>query len=184
MRNMTRIGWIVGVLVLAASSAKPQTASSGQRSLVILFNDGHQQSFPMADIARIEFKGSAMIVSQAGHPQSFPVADIARIEFNTSASSTAGRGRFLGKWKVGDGAGSDFYITLERAGEAHKSNGESHGTWVVVDGEARIAWDDGWHDAIRKVGSKFEKVAFEPGKSFSDVPSNITRAENTAPEPI
>jgi hypothetical protein len=54
----------------------------------------------------------------------------------------------------------------------------------VVDGEARIAWDDGWHDAIRKVGTKHEKVAFEPGKTFSDEPSNITDAVNTSPEPI
>jgi hypothetical protein len=54
----------------------------------------------------------------------------------------------------------------------------------VVDGEARIAWDDGWHDLIRKVGTKHEKVAFEPGKAFSEEPNNVTAAVNTSPEPI
>jgi hypothetical protein len=173
------------VLLLAVSSAKPQTAAPDQRnSLVIVFSDGHQQSLPVADIARIEFKGSAMIVSRGGHLQTFNVADIAHMEFNTAASATLGRGRFLGKWRAGDGTGSYFYITLDRNGEARRSLHASHGTWTVVDGEARISWDDGWHDAIRKVGSKYEKVAFAPGKSFSDVPSNVAAAENTNPEPI
>jgi hypothetical protein len=54
----------------------------------------------------------------------------------------------------------------------------------VVNGEAEISWDDGWHDAIRKVGTKHEKFAFEPGKSFSDSPSNVTNATNTQPNPI
>ena len=49
---------------------------------------------------------------------------------------------------------------------------------------ARIAWDDGWHDAIRKRGSVHEKVAFEPGKTFDDAPSNVTAARNTQPKPI
>jgi len=47
-----------------------------------------------------------------------------------------------------------------------------------VDNEARISWDDGWHDAIRKVGSRYEKVAFSPGKSFTSDPDNVTKAEN------
>jgi hypothetical protein len=58
------------------------------------------------------------------------------------------------------------------------------GTWTYVDGEARIAWDDGWHDIIRKVGATHEKRAFEPGKSFDDTPSNITAAKNTETKPI
>ena len=53
-----------------------------------------------------------------------------------------------------------------------------------MNGEARISWDDGWHDAIRKAGSKHEKVAFEPGRSFTDEPSNVTDAKNTNPQPI
>ena len=44
---------------------------------------------------------------------------------------------------------------------------------------ARITWDDGWHDAIRKRGSGHEKAAFEPGKTFDDSPSNVTVARST-----
>lgn len=133
-------------------------ANDEQHSLVIVFKDGHQQSFAMADIARIEFKGPG-------------------------TQSTVGRGRFLGKWRVGDGAGGHFFITLEPSGEANKSIGAAHGTWIVVDGEARISWDDGWHDAIRKVGDKYQKLAFSPEKSFSDSPSNVAEAQNTSPQP-
>jgi hypothetical protein len=91
----------------------------------------------------------------------------------------------VGKWKVGVGSGgATFFITLDRNGQAKKSMGASHGTWEVVNGEARISWDDGWHDIIRKVGDKHEKVAFEPGKSFDAEPSNVTNATNTTAQPI
>ena len=77
-----------------------------------------------------------------------------------------------------------LFITLDADGDARKSIGPSHGTWTLVDGEARINWDDGWHDVIRKVGSKHEKRAYEPGKSFDGTPSNVTAARNTQPKPI
>jgi hypothetical protein len=95
-----------------------------------------------------------------------------------------GRGHFVGKWEVGQGNGSNFFITLDADGEARKTLGASHGTWTVVDGEARISWSDGWHDSIRKVGTRHEKRAFEPGKSFDDTPTNVTSARNTQPKPI
>ena len=68
-------------------------------------------------------------------------------------------------------------------GEASKTLGASHGTWTVVNGEARIAWDDGWHDALRRVGEKFEKVAYSPGTTFDDKPANVADAVNTSPQP-
>jgi hypothetical protein len=70
---------------------------------------------------------------------------------------------------------------LQRNGEAKKDYGAAHGTWTVVDGEARITWDDGWHDAIRKTSAGYEKAAFGPGKSFSDTPSNVADAKSTEP---
>ena len=145
------------VMLSCALQATP-FAGDEQHTLVIVFKDGHQQTFAMADVARIEFRSPA-------------------------SQSSAGRGRFLGKWRVGDGVGGHFFVTLEPSGEASKSIGVAHGTWIVVDGEARISWDDGWHDAIRKVGEKYEKVAFSPEKSFSDSPSNVTDAQNTTPQP-
>lgn len=129
-------------------------------SIIIVFKDGRQQTYSMADIERIEFKTP------------------------TSTAAVAGANSFAGKWKVGDGNGSTFFITLNRDGTATKSIGANHGTWTIVDNEARISWDDGWHDAIRKTGTKHEKRAFEAGKSFTDVPSNVTEARRTETQPI
>ena len=142
-----------------ATQAMPFSGDEAH-SLVIVFKDGHQQTFSMSDIARIEFK----------------------VPGNQPSAGT-GRGRFLGKWRVGNGAGGHFFVTLQPNGDASKSIGAAHGTWLVVDGEARISWDDGWHDAIRKVGDKYQKVAFSPEKTFSDTPSNVADAENTSPQP-
>jgi hypothetical protein len=140
----------------------------------------------MAEIERIDFKAPGLIVYKDGHQEKFAASDIARIEFGNSAASEMmpGRGQVVGKWEVGQGNGSTFFITLDADGEAKKTLGSSHGTWTLVDGEARISWDDGWHDAIRKVGTKHEKLAYEPGKSFDDTPTNVTAARNTQPKPI
>lgn len=141
--------------IFAAAQNNTVTTPAGAKSLTITFKDGHQESFPVTDISRVEFKATAPA-------EQYP-------------------GRFRGKWKVGDGAGDTFYITLDNHGVATKSKGASHGTWKVDGEEARITWDDGWHDAIRRVGKKYEKVAYEPGRSFAEEPSNVTEAVNTTP---
>lgn len=188
MRDPAKALRILAIFMLAAagSIARAGAASADDHgSIVIVFKDGHQQSLDVKDISRIDFKTPAMIVFKNAHRQSIPAADVARIEFETTASaSVPGRNHFVGKWQVGKGNGSNFYITLEPDGEATKSTGSPHGTWTVVDGEARISWDDGWHDVIRKVGARHEKRAYEPGKSFDDPPSNVTAARTTEPKPI
>ncbi len=154
-------------------------------SMVIIFKDGHSQNVDVADVARIDLHAPAMIVFKDEHRKSIAGADVSRIEFESLSSAAApGKNHFVGKWKVGEGDGGSFYITLERDGTAKKSIGPPHGTWTVVEGEARIKWDDGWHDAIRKVGARHEKRAYEPGKSFDDPPSNVTSATNTEPKEI
>jgi hypothetical protein len=187
MRNPAGAFWILVILTMAAgvSIAKAgATAADDHGSLVIVFRDGHRQNLELTDVARIDFKAPAAIVFKDGRP-SIAAADVARIEFEGPANvSVPGRNHFLGKWQVGQGNGSDFYITLEADGKARKSIGSPHGTWTVVDGEARISWDDGWHDAIRKVGTRHEKRAYEPGKSFDDAPNNVTAAKNTEVKPI
>jgi hypothetical protein len=188
MRSPVKAVCLLAILTLGAAGALGTSGAepaNDRRSIVIVFKDGHRQSLLVADIARIEFKTPVMIVFKSGREQDLPATDIARIEFETSASALLpSRNHFLGKWEVGEGNGFNFYISLEADGEAKKSIGSSHGTWTVVDGEARISWDDGWHDAIRKVGAKHEKSAYEPGKSFTDKPTNVTAARNTEPQPI
>lgn len=172
----------VAIFLIAFGTA---SLAAQRNSVVIVLKDGHQRTFSISDGMRIEFKNpGTMTVTQGSRQESIPVADISRIDFNASNALQVGRNHFLGKWKVGSGAGEDFYITLEPDGRATKTIGASHGTWVVVDGEARISWDDGWHDVIRKVGDRHEKVAYEPGKSFNDQPNNVTDAKNVTGKPI
>jgi hypothetical protein len=144
----------LGILVIAACAVSAQQAekpSDGPKSIVITFKDGHQQSFSMSEIARVEYVGEA--------------------------DAVLGPDYFLGKWEVGTGSGGGFFIIkLESDGEASKTLGASHGIWTVEGNEARISWDDGWHDAIRKVGDKHEKLAFYPGTTFTNKPDNVTAA--------
>jgi hypothetical protein len=189
MRDLVTVVGVSGVLLLASAAAvaSPTPAPADDRSsVVIVFKDGHRQSLATAEIARLDFKSPSVIVYKDGHQEKLPAADIARIEFETSelGAMAPGRGHFVGKWEVGQGNGDNFFITLDADGDAKKSIGAAHGTWSLVDGEARIAWDDGWHDVIRKVGTKHEKLAYEPGKSFDDQPTNVTAARNTQAKPI
>jgi hypothetical protein len=183
MSRLVSLAGIPIILLLALSAVARPAEERG--SIVIVFKDGHRQSFAMTEITRIDFKVPAVIYRD-GHKEKIAASDIERIEFENSglSSTVPGRGHFIGKWEVGQGNGSNFFITLEADGEAKKTLGASHGTWTVVDGAARISWDDGWHDVIRKVGTKHEKVAYEPGKSYDDKPANVTEARNTQPKPI
>jgi hypothetical protein len=157
MRNLVKICALVALLSISAFAADSKPAGD---SLVITFKDGRQQSFPVAEVARIEFKNSGRAISTPASPSS---------------------NSFMGKWRVGDGHGHTFIITLDKNGKATKTLGSSRGTWTLVNGEAHINWSDGWHDAIRKAGNKYEKVAYAPGKSFSDDPDNIAEAKSLEP---
>ena len=176
---------LTAIMVPVVKTSAQSTRSGEPMSLAITFNDGRHQNIAVDEISRIEFKSEPVVIFKDGHQQN--ITKVARIEFSSQAKDLPfGRNRFVGKWEVGVGAfaAGHFFITLEPNGEARKTLGSSHGTWAVVDGEARINWDDGWHDAIRKVGSKYEKRAYEHGKTFSDEPSNVTDAKNTTAQPI
>ena len=151
-------------------AAAPSTPKGNSGSIVIVFKDGHRQTFNMADIDRIEFPGSGASAASADTQPYNP--------------AWPPRGRYFGKWEAGDGNGGTFTITLKESGEAFRSIGNVRGHWVYVNGEAHITWDDGAMDALRKVGNKFQKSAYASGKSFSDTPDNVADAHNTAHQPI
>ena len=155
--------FLVMVVTALATTSPAVGPADTQDSIVVVLKDGTQKRFATADIARIEFESA-----------------------KKTPASTAGQGRFLGKWRVGVGGGAigTFIIDLDRDGQARKTIGSNRGTWVVVNGEARISWDDGWHDVIRKTGNHYEKAAYSPGKSFSDSPDNVASAEHTEANPI
>lgn len=143
----------------------PEKKDSGN-SIVIVFKDGHRQTFNLADISRVEFTGSGSVPGVSSNPE-WPA-----------------RGRYVGRWVVGDGQGNTFTITLRDDGNAERSLHDVHGRWSYVNGDAQITWDDGAKDAIRRAGSGFEKYAYSRDKSFTDEPDNVTRAQNTTPKPI
>jgi hypothetical protein len=136
--------------------------------MVIVFKDGHRQSFNLSEIERVEF----------------PAAPVATGESVPANPSWPSRAHFLGKWEVGDGSGNNFFITLEENGDAWRSLRHIHGKWSYVNGEAQVVWDDGAQDAIRKVGTSYQKFAYGEGKSFTDAADNVTGARNTSPHPI
>ena len=159
MRSFAVAVVVLGMVVLAGPIAESQRGfgpPDDDDFIVIIFKDGHQQRFGMADIARIEFN---------------------------SSGARMGMGRFLGRWRVGNGTGDALFITLTPDGQARRSNGDAHGTWIANRGEAVISWDDGWRDVIRRVGDGYEKAAFAPGRSFEDRPANVTQAVNTDARP-
>jgi hypothetical protein len=165
MRKLVSVVGLATMLLLGVSSAfaaAPSASKSG--TIVIVFKDGHRQTFNLADVARVEFPGADQLGS-----------------IDASGPS---RAHFIGKWKVGDGNGSNFYITLSENGDAFRSIGDVHGKWTYINGEAQATWDDGAKDAIRKVGSHFQKFAYHAEKSFTDTPDNVTEAHNLTPKAI
>ena len=150
--------------VSAIAQKKPAKTPEGQ-SIVIVLKNGRQETFAMSDVARIEFPNSPGAAESA-------------------AADTPGRGHFLGKWRLGEGNGQNFLVTLEANGDASKSiGGNPHGKWTVVNGEARISWDEGSWDAIRKVNGKYLKF-WHPDGNFSGKPNNVDDAEHIESNPI
>ncbi|HEY2857330.1 MAG TPA: hypothetical protein VGJ21_02810 [Terracidiphilus sp.] len=168
---MGKLGWVFGLsaVLLAgavAHAAPPEKTASG--SLVIVFKDGHRQTFSLAEVDRVEY----------------PAGTMAAADLGSANKQAPPRGRFIGKWECGDGNGGTFYITLNENGDAYRSLHEVRGHWVYFNGDALITWDDGAQDAIRRVGSRFQKFAYSAGKRFTDEPDNVAEARNTSPRPI
>jgi hypothetical protein len=157
------------ILGVAAVTAQTHGGKNNPGQIVIVFKDGHRQSFNLADVARMEFSGTGGI----------PISDGAPLP-----PGAPPRGHFLGKWEVGDGSGGKFFITLDDNGSAWRSLHRVHGHWVYANGEARVTWDDGAMDAIRRIDGKDQKFAYHAGKTFTDEPDNVTEAHNTSPRPI
>src|SRR5271163_688736 len=116
MRGLIRFaGVLVLLLVACAAWARPYPADD-RCSVVLIFKDGHRQSFAMAEIERIDLKAPSVIVFRDGRQEKVAAADIARIEFESPGLSAMapGRAHFVGKWEVGQGANNGtFFITLD-----------------------------------------------------------------------
>jgi hypothetical protein len=174
---------LVAIAILAATLIC--SAQESTQMLTVVYRDGHQKTFTMSSGSRIDFNAGNMMVSHGKNVETIRVSDVARIDFSSSRTIGFGVNHFVGKWEFGTGVGSQtFFVTLNRDGQAHKTIGSPHGTWTVADGEARIKWDDGWTDVIRKVGNKHQKFAYEKGRSLDGEPSNVAEAKTLNSEPI
>ncbi len=161
------LAWVL--LVVPITLAKPSPASkNGPGTIVIVFKDGHRQTFNLADIERVEF----------------PAVTIAGADAGAVTTPAPPRGHFVGKWEVGDGSGGKFFINLKESGEADRTLHADHGRWTYVNGEVHVTWNDGAMDAIRKVGAHYQKFAYEKGKSFDDTPDNVGEARLVTEKPI
>jgi hypothetical protein len=167
MRSIITFAALTALSLPALYAKTPQQKKDAANAIVIVFKDGHRETFNLADISRVEFAGASETTAESG-------------------AGLPSRGQFVGRWVVGvnDDGNDTFVIALREDGSAMRSLHELHGRWVYVNGEARITWDDGAQDAIRKVGSGFQKYAYGAGKSFTDMPDNVTKAQNTTPKPI
>ncbi len=156
---------VIAIAILFALPAAIAQTGSHPNSLVIVFKDGHRQTVNLDAIERLEFPGAV------------PAGMI-----NVPGPS---RARFMGKWEVGQGNGENFDIVLHEDGTAVRlMNGDREGGhWNYVNGEARVTWNDGWHDCIRKVGSEFKKYAYSESKTFESDPDNVTNARNLTQNP-
>jgi len=164
MRKIVLAAAVAATLLLPACSAFGAPAKPAPGTIVIVFKDGHRQVFNLSEIERVEF----------------PVGDSA----GSAGAMVPSRGHYFGKWEVGDGNGGKFFITLWENGDAYRTLRADHGKWVYVNGEAQITWNDGAKDALRRVGSRYQKSAYRAGKSFIDEPDNVTDAVNTERKPI
>jgi hypothetical protein len=185
---MSRFARLSGLIILVSlavslSHAAPPTAQkNAPGTITIIFKDGHRQTFSLSDIERVEWGGGGG-AAVSGHVD-FGGDGGVSVSGGTPTPGAPSRGHFLGKWEVGDGNGNNFYITLYEDGGAYRSLRNVRGHWVYVDGEARITWDDGAQDAIRRIDGQFQKFAYSAGKLFTDEPDNVTSARNTTPHPI
>lgn len=165
MRRLAAFVFLASLLTLAASAPAPAAGEDqpGSGTVTVILKDGHRQIFPLANVSRIELSGS--------------------VPSNLVHYPGPSRARFLGKWEVGEGNGENFTITLNDDGSAHRSLGDTQGSWQYVKGEAQIRWNDGNNDCIRKVGAWYKKFWYNADQAFSGHPENVTDARNLTQNP-
>lgn len=181
----SRFGFIAAALLLVfASSAVAENKDSS--ALTIVYKDHHERTVTAAEVSRIDLRNQTLVLNHGGSEERIPLAEVASIEVHGASETAMTRSSYIGKWEVGMGGGAagTFRITLDRDGQAHKTVGSHHGRWTFVNGEARIEWDDGWHDVIAKVEGHYEKRAYEPGKSYSEPTTNIAEARRANDQSI
>ena len=183
--NAPRYGLIAAALFFILTPLA-SAQNKAPKTLTIVYKDHHERTVTSSEVSRLDLRNDTLILNHGGSEERIPLADVSRIEVHDASETPMTRSSFIGKWEVGMGGGAPgtFRITLDRDGQAHKTVGSHHGTWTFVNGEARIAWDDGWHDVLAKVENRYEKRAYEPGKPYTEKSTNISDAKRANDQSI
>ena len=92
--------------------------------------------------------------------------------------SSAQAGEYEGKWLLKDTDGTPFEAIVTGDGTASGTHGKSmkHGFWKEDADGITIKWDTGWTTRITKQNNQYVKLAFKPGASVNDKPTNKSDA--------
>ncbi len=92
--------------------------------------------------------------------------------------SSAQAGEYEGKWLLKDTDGTPFEAIFKGDGTASGTHGKSmkHGFWKEDADGITIKWDTGWTTRITKQNNQYVKLAFKPGASVNDKPTNKSDA--------
>ncbi len=87
-------------------------------------------------------------------------------------------GDFEGVWKVKDGSGHPFDITLSADGAAKANRGPGMvGTWKQEGNSAVVTWNTGWTTKITKKDDHYEHTAYGKGQPLNGPPTNSSDAQ-------
>src|SRR5439155_23220757 len=69
MRTLTKSIGVSAIILVALSGtlATARPAADDNKTIVIIFKDGHRQSLAVAEIARLDFKSPSVIIYRDGH---------------------------------------------------------------------------------------------------------------------
>ena len=86
--SVVALSTLICLAVPASFAGAPPSAKNAAGTIVIVFKDGHRQSFNLSDIVRVEFPGATDAASAS------------------SSVNSPSRGRYLGKWECEIGRAS------------------------------------------------------------------------------
>jgi len=96
-----------------------------------------------------------------------------------------GREEYIGNWRVADGQGKIFFITLHENGTSTSTwkKGDK-GTWKIEQGKAIVTWDSGWTDILYNEEGIFLKTSYPPNAPIQGPGINHSTAKKVEALPF
>lgn len=91
----------------------------------------------------------------------------------------------VGHWKVSDGSGQQYYITVNEDRSADSTlPHHGQGYWSVEDHNIRITWQNRWIDYLVVTETGVSRVGCAPGTTLNDIPENSSTAVRVESVPL